>query len=113
MIRTGDVIYNSITGESIRFVETAADTDGERVVIEVLVEPNGFVAARSHAPVPDRGVRGGRGRAHLQGRRRDDHRGRGESVTVEPGTAHKFWNASETAARFRCDDHARRSSSRS
>jgi hypothetical protein len=27
MIRTGDVIYNSITGESIRFVETAADTD--------------------------------------------------------------------------------------
>ena len=45
MIRTGDVIYNSITGESIRFVETAADTDGERVVIDVLVEPNGFVAS--------------------------------------------------------------------
>ena len=44
MIRTGDVIHNSITGESIRFVETAADTDGERVVIDVLVEPNGFVA---------------------------------------------------------------------
>ena len=26
----------------------------------------------------------------------------GESVTVEPKTAHQFWNASETAARFRC-----------
>src|SRR4051812_4402197 len=45
MIRTGDVIHNSITGETIRFVETAADTDGERVVIDVLVEPNGFVAS--------------------------------------------------------------------
>ena len=44
MIRTGDVIHNPITGESIRFVETAADSDGEHVVIDVLVEPNGFVA---------------------------------------------------------------------
>src|SRR4051812_27158947 len=26
MIHTGDVIHNSITGETIRFVETAADT---------------------------------------------------------------------------------------
>ena len=38
MIRTGDVIHNSITGETIRFVETAADTDGERVTVDVLVE---------------------------------------------------------------------------
>ena len=45
MIRTGDVLHNPITGEAIRFLETAADTDGERVLIEVLVEPNGFVAA--------------------------------------------------------------------
>jgi len=26
----------------------------------------------------------------------------GDTVEVEPGTPHKFWNASETAARFRC-----------
>ena len=76
MIRTGDVIYNSITGESIRFVETAADTDGERVVIDVLVEPNGFVASAHLHPYQTRGLRGGRGRAHVQGGRRDDHRGR-------------------------------------
>jgi hypothetical protein len=27
----------------------------------------------------------------------------GDTVTGEPGTAHKFWNAGDTAARFRCE----------
>ena len=39
MIRTGDTLHNPVTGELIRFVETAADTGGEYVKIEVVVEP--------------------------------------------------------------------------
>ena len=31
MIRTGDTLHNPVTGELIRFVETAADTGGEYV----------------------------------------------------------------------------------
>lgn len=45
MIRTGDILDNPITGETIRFVKAAADTGGAYVLIDVLVEPSGFVAA--------------------------------------------------------------------
>jgi quercetin dioxygenase-like cupin family protein len=102
MIRTGDVIYNSITGESIRFVETAADTDGERVVIDVLVEPNGFVASAHLHPYQTEVFEVVEGELTFKVGGETITAAAGESVTVEPGTAHKFWNASETAARFRC-----------
>jgi hypothetical protein len=45
MIRTGDTIHNQVTGETITFLATSADTDGEAVVIETVVQPDGFVAA--------------------------------------------------------------------
>ena len=102
MIRTGDVIHNSITGETIRFVETAADTDGERVVIDVLVEPNGFVASAHLHPYQTEVFEVVEGEFTFKLGRATVTAMAGESVTVEPGMAHKFWNATETAARFRC-----------
>jgi hypothetical protein len=45
MIRTGDTIENPITGERMTFRKTSADTGGEAVVVEVVVQPNGAVAA--------------------------------------------------------------------
>ena len=49
MIRAGDSIHNPVTGERIVFHQTAADTDGEAVVIEAFVQPGGFVACRRTA----------------------------------------------------------------
>jgi len=48
VIETGQTLVNPVTGERMTFVETAADTDGERVVIELRAEPGGSVAA-AHA----------------------------------------------------------------
>lgn len=45
MIRKGDVIGNPVTGERLRFLETSHDTNGESVLVECTVQPNGFVAA--------------------------------------------------------------------
>ena len=45
MIRTGDTLQNPVTGEELRFLETAADTDGEYVLVEARIAPNGIVAA--------------------------------------------------------------------
>ena len=42
MIRTGDTIFNPVTGERITFRATSADTNGEAVVIECAVKPDGF-----------------------------------------------------------------------
>ena len=45
MIREGDVIENQITGERIVFRKTSRETNGQAVIIETFVQPNGFVAA--------------------------------------------------------------------
>jgi hypothetical protein len=45
MIHAGDVIENPVTGERLVFRKTSRETNGEAVVIETFVKPNGFVAA--------------------------------------------------------------------
>ncbi len=45
MIRAGDTIENPVTGERIVFRQTSRETNGQAVVIETFVQPNGFVAA--------------------------------------------------------------------
>jgi quercetin dioxygenase-like cupin family protein len=102
MIRTGDVIHNSITGETIRFVETAADTDGERVTIEVIVEPNGFVASAHLHPYQTEVFEILEGSLTFKVDGAVIVAAAGESVIVDPKTAHQFWNASDAPARFRC-----------
>ena len=102
MIRTGDVLYHSVTRETIRFVETASDTDGERVVIEVLVEPTGFVASPHFHPYQTEVFEIVDGQLTFQVGRETVVATAGDAVTVEPGTPHKFWNASDETARFRC-----------
>jgi len=51
MIRRGDTIENPVTGERVTFLATSADTGSEAVVIETVVQPDGFVAAAHVHPV--------------------------------------------------------------
>jgi quercetin dioxygenase-like cupin family protein len=100
MIRTGQTIENPVTGERLRFLKTSRDTGGESVVVEVTVQPDGFVAAAHVHPFQSEhfeildgtvGFKLGREKVELSA---------GESVVVEPGTPHKFWNAGNDEARF-------------
>ena len=43
MITTGQTLQNAATGETLVFRTTPADTNGELVVVEAFVEPNGAV----------------------------------------------------------------------
>jgi mannose-6-phosphate isomerase-like protein (cupin superfamily) len=103
MIRTGDTIHNPVTGERVTFLATSADTDGEAVVIETVVQPDGFVAAAHVHPTQSErfavksgtlGVKAGGEKLTL---------GPGDVVTVEPGTPHRFWNAGDEPVRFVCE----------
>ena len=53
MITTGQSITNPVTGETLVFRKTAADTNGEPVVVETFVEPNGAVAAAHVHPAQE------------------------------------------------------------
>ena len=76
----GDTLENPVTGETVTFRRTSAQTDGELVEIEVTVQPGGGVAA-----------------AHV-------HPFQSERFEVlEPGTVHSFRTVGETPARFVCE----------
>jgi len=103
MIRTGDTIHNPVTGERITFLATAADTDGEAVVIETVVQPDGFVAAAHVHPSQSERFAVKSGTLGLKTGRKKQTLGPGRFVTVEPGTAHRFWNAGDEPVTFVCE----------
>jgi mannose-6-phosphate isomerase-like protein (cupin superfamily) len=102
MFHAGDQIENPVTGERIVFYETAAETDGRCVMFETIVKPGGFVAAAHIHPFQAEhfevlagtlGMRRGKETVELRP---------GDSITVERGTPHKFWNAGDGEVRFVC-----------
>ena len=102
MIRTGDTLQNPVTGELMQFLKTAADTNGEYVEIEVVVAPNGTVAAAHIHPYQTEEFTIVSGEVTFKAGKDEIVARAGETVVVEPGTPHKFWNAGTEDARFRC-----------
>src|SRR3954453_13456651 len=92
MIRSGDTIHNPVTGERITFHATSADTNGEAVVIECTVQPDGFVAAADVQPAQTERLNVIAGRLGMKVGRKKLLLERGDVAEVEPGVPHKFWN---------------------
>jgi mannose-6-phosphate isomerase-like protein (cupin superfamily) len=103
MIRTGDTLRNHVTGEEMHFLEAAEDTNGEYVLIEVTVEPNGFVAAAHLHPHQTETFAVVAGAVSFEVDGKDVVVPAGGTVVVEPGTAHKFRNVGEQPAVFRAE----------
>jgi len=103
MINAGDQLVNPVTGERLIFHETSRSTNGEYVLVETIVEPGGAVAAAHLHPHQSERFEVVEGKLGMKAGRKKLELGPGESVTVEPGTAHKFWNAGETEVRFVCE----------
>ncbi|MGH3024521.1 MAG: cupin domain-containing protein [Gaiellaceae bacterium] len=103
MIRTGDTVENPVTGERITFLATSADTNGEAVVIETVVRPQGFVAAAHVHPFQTERFEVVAGRLGLRVGEETMALGPGESAAVEPGTPHRFWNGGGDDVRFVCE----------
>ena len=99
MISTGQTIENPVTGERITFHRTSRDTGGEYVLIEAAVAPGGGVASHVHPyqteefEIQSGSVEFRKGRDKLLAEE-------GDSITVEPGTIHRFKNVGSDEARF-------------
>ena len=103
MIQPGQSVQNPVTGETLVFHETASSTGGRYVRFETIARPEAFVAAAHVHPYQTErfdviagtlGVRIGRKKLEL---------GPGEALDVEPGTAHRWWNAGDDELRFLCE----------
>ena len=85
------------------FLATSADTDGEYVQIELRAEPEAFVAAAHVHPTQTETfeiVAGTLG-AKVAGKAIEARAG--DVLVVEPGQAHKWWNAGENELVFLCE----------
>ena len=103
MIRTGSTIYNQVTGERVTFLATSGDTDGEAVVVECVVQPDGAVAAAHVHPSQTERFAVASGTLGMKVGGRKLVLGAGDVATVEPGKAHKFWNAGDEPVKFVCE----------
>jgi mannose-6-phosphate isomerase-like protein (cupin superfamily) len=103
MIRAGDTIENPVTGERIIFRKTSRETGGQAVVIECIVQPNGFVAAAHVHPSQEERFEVLRGSVGFRIRKEEFVAGPGQRITVPAGTPHKFWNAGNEESHFVCE----------
>ena len=95
-MRGGDVVWNPLSGEKALLLESAEETGGARIVVDLAVEPGGFVPGGEH--VHDRcaehfEVRAGQMAFLVDGAQR--LLTEGARMTVEPGTWHRWWNPGE------------------
>lgn len=103
MLRTGQTIDNPVTGERVVFRTTSADTYGEAVVIDVFVEPHGFVAATHLHPSQEERFEVLAGTLEMKVGRETLLARPGDVVVVSPGTPHRFHNAGDERAHFVCE----------
>lgn len=103
MIRKGDRLENPVTGEVLVFHRTAAETNGESVLVETIVRPDGFVAAAHVHPYQAERFEVIDGLLGLRVGDQEMLAGPGDVAVVPSGTPHRFWNAGRTEARFLCE----------
>jgi quercetin dioxygenase-like cupin family protein len=102
VIRAGDRLVNEVTGETITFLETAADTDGAYTLIEVEVAPGGGVPMAHVHPNQSETFEVISGELSMKAGGDTLVAKAGDVVTVAPGQVHKFWNAGDAPVTFRC-----------
>ena len=103
MITTGQSITNSVTGETLVFRTTSADSNGERVVVETFVEPNGAVAAAHVHPAQEELFEVLAGELQFRVGKNTIVAKPGDRVLVPAGTAHRFENIGDETAHFVCE----------
>jgi mannose-6-phosphate isomerase-like protein (cupin superfamily) len=103
MISPGEQLENPVTGEVLIFRETAAQTGGERVRVETIVKPGGFVAAAHVHPAQSERFSILQGSVELRVGDETVQARAGDEVVVPPGTPHQFRNSGAEEARFVCE----------
>ena len=102
MIRAGETLVNETTGETITFLETAADTGGASTLIEVEVAPGGGVPMAHVHPNQTETFEIVAGQLSMRSGGDTIVAEAGDVVHVLPGRVHRFWNETAYPVTFRC-----------
>jgi quercetin dioxygenase-like cupin family protein len=103
MAHTGQTIQNPVSGERITFLQTAADTDGELLEIELELAADGHVPGAHVHPEQEERFHVLEGTMKFRLGMRTIVAEAGESVVVPAGRVHKFANGGDGPARARVE----------
>jgi quercetin dioxygenase-like cupin family protein len=101
MAYAGQVIDNPVSGERIRFVQTAADTNGELLELDLELTPDGHVPGKHVHPEQEERFEVTSGRMKFTMGRKKIVAEPGDVVVVPAGTPHAFVNAGDGPASAR------------
>ena len=103
MAHAGQVLENPVSGERIVFRETAGDTGGELLAIDLELSPDGHAPGVHIHPLQQERFEVVSGRIRFRKGLRTAIAEPGDVVVVPPGTAHAFANAGPGEARARVE----------
>src|SRR5262245_11820580 len=102
MAKAGDIMTSPATGETFKFIKTAADTDGELLQIEMVIAAGGgakSVPPHIHPKQEERFyIKTGEIKFLLDGK--EFVAGPGETVIIPAGAVHTWWNATSQQATY-------------
>jgi quercetin dioxygenase-like cupin family protein len=103
MAHQGQIIENPVSGERITFRETAADTNGELLVIDLELGPDGHVPGMHVHPSQEERFEVTDGVMRFKMGREKVIATPGDVIVVPPGVRHKFANAGDERAHARVE----------
>ena len=103
MAYTGQTIENPVSGERITFLQTARDTGGEKLEIELELSPDGHVPGAHVHPEQTETFHVLEGTMTFRMGMRKIVAGPGETVVVPAGRVHRFSNGGDGVARARVE----------
>ncbi|MBV9362735.1 MAG: cupin domain-containing protein [Solirubrobacterales bacterium] len=103
MAHAGEILDNPITGERIIFRETAADSGGELLAIDLILAPDGHVPGAHVHPTQEERFDVVSGTMKFRLGRKKIIAKAGDTVIVPPGSIHKFANAGDEPAHVRVE----------
>jgi len=103
MAYKGQTIENPVSGERITFLQTARDTGGEKLEIELELSPDGHVPGAHVHPEQEERFQILEGTMKFRMGMRKIVAGPGETVVVPAGRVHKFANGGVEPVRARVE----------
>jgi quercetin dioxygenase-like cupin family protein len=103
MAHAGQILNNPVTGEQIIFRQTAADTGGELLAIDLVLAPDGHVPGAHMHPSQEERFEVVSGTMKFRLGRKRIVANAGDVVVVPAGSVHRFANAGDEPAHVRVE----------
>lgn len=100
MAKKGQTINNKITGETLTFLETSADTNGQRLVFDLLLEPRSCVPMKHIHTLQDEIFETLEGYVDVEVGNEQKKIHAGNKVLMPKSVPHKWWNSSGSNIRL-------------